>query len=92
MPVYNGEKYLKECIDSVLNQTFTDFEFIIIDDGSTDNTESIIKSYTDDRIIYIKKKHDGISEALNLGIRRAIGLYIARMDADDIMYPNRLEL
>lgn len=92
MPVYNGEKYLRECIDSVLAQTFKDFEFIIVDDGSTDNTENIIKSYTDDRIVYIKKKHDGISEALNLGIRRSIGLYIARMDADDMMYPNRLEL
>ena len=91
MPVYNGETYLKECIDSVLAQTFTDFEFIIVDDGSTDNTENIIKSYTDDRIVYIKKRHDGISEALNLGIRRAIGIYIARMDADDMMYPDRLE-
>lgn len=92
MPVYNGEKYLRECIDSVLAQTFTNFEFIIVDDGSTDNTENIIKSYTDDRIVYIKKEHDGISEALNLGIRRSIGLYIARMDADDMMYPNRLEV
>lgn len=91
MPVYNGEKYLRECIDSVLTQTFTDFEFIIVDDGSTDNTESIIKSYTDDRIVYIKHEHSGISESLNLGIRRAIGIYIARMDADDIMYPDRLE-
>ena len=90
MPVYNGEKYLKECIDSVLAQTLTDFEFIIVDDGSTDSTEDIIKSYIDDRIIYIKKDHGGISEALNLGIRRSIGLYIARMDADDKMYPNRL--
>lgn len=92
MPVYNGETYLRECIDSVLAQTFTDFEFIIVDDGSTDNTENIIKSYTDDRIVYIKKRHDGISEALNLGIRRSIGLYIARMDADDMMYPNRLKV
>lgn len=55
MPVYNGEKYLRECIDSVLAQTFTDFEFIIVDDGSTDSTESIIKSYTDDRVVYIKR-------------------------------------
>lgn len=92
MPVYNGEKYLKECIDSVLAQTLPDFEFIIVDDGSTDSTKEIIKSYSDDRIVYIKKNHNGISEALNLSIRRAIGLYIARMDADDIMYPNRLEL
>lgn len=92
MPVYNGEKYLKECIDSVLAQTFTDFEFLIIDDGSTDSTESIIKSYKDDRVVYIKKEHGGISEALNLGIRRSIGLYIARMDADDMMYPDRLQI
>lgn len=91
MPVYNGEKFLKECIDSVLHQTLGDFEFIIVDDGSTDNTESIVKSYTDDRIVYIKKKHSGISDSLNLGINRSIGLYIARMDADDMMYPNRLE-
>lgn len=90
MPVYNGEKYIKECIDSVLNQSFKDYEFLIIDDGSTDNTENIIKSYTDDRIVYIRKEHNGISEALNLGIRRAIGIYLVRMDADDIMYPNRL--
>lgn len=91
MPVYNGEKYIKEAIDSVLNQTFSDFEFIIVDDGSTDNTSSIIKSYKDDRIVYIKGEHKGISEALNLGIKRSIGLYIARMDADDIMYIDRLE-
>lgn len=90
MPVYNGEKYLKECIDSVLTQSFTDFEFIIVDDGSTDNTESIIKSYKDDRIVYIKTEHKGISEALNLGIRRSIGLYLVRIDSDDMMYPNRL--
>lgn len=91
MPVYNGEKYLKECIDSVLNQSFQDFEFIIVNDGSKDNTEEIIKSYTDSRIVYISKKHKGISEALNEGIRNAKGEYIARIDADDKMYPDRLK-
>ncbi len=91
MPAYNAEKYIKEAIDSVLNQTFKNFELIIVDDGSTDNTESIIKSYNDNRIVYIKKKHSGISETLNLGIKRASGVYIARMDTDDMMYKNRLE-
>ena len=56
MPVYNGEKYLKEAIDSILNQTLSDFEFIIIDDGSTDSTEDIIKTYSDSRIKYIKNE------------------------------------
>ena len=57
MPVYNGAKYIRESIESVLMQSFKDFEFIIVDDGSTDNTESIIKSYIDNRIVYIKKNH-----------------------------------
>lgn len=92
MPVKNGEKYLKESIDSVLNQTLSDFELLIVDDGSTDNTKKIIESYRDDRVVYLKSNGEGISEALNTSIRRAIGLYIARMDADDIMYPNRLAL
>ena len=92
MPVYNGEKYLKEAIDSILNQTFTDFEFIIIDDGSTDKTEQIIKSYDDKRILYIKnEKNLGVAESLNKGLDMAQGEYIARMDADDISMPKRFE-
>lgn len=91
MPVYNSEKYIKEAIESVLAQTFNDFEFIIVNDGSTDNSESIIKSYLDDRIYYIKKEHSGIADSLNLGIKHSTGMFIARMDADDIMYPERLE-
>ena len=94
MPVKNGEKYISECIDSVLSQTFTDFEFIIVNDGSTDKTEAIVKSYTDDRIVFINefKSSRGISEALNIGIARSSGKYIARMDADDKMYPDRLKV
>ena len=93
MSVKNGAKYLNECIDSVLSQTFRDFEFIIVNDGSTDSTESIIKSYTDDRIVLINLKNSrGISEALNIGIARSSGDYIARMDADDKMYPDRLKI
>ena len=92
MPVYNGDKYLKEAVDSILNQTFSDFEFIIIDDGSTDNTEQIIKSYDDKRILYIKNEQNlGVAESLNKGLDMAKGEYIARMDADDISLPERFE-
>ena len=92
MPVYNGEKYLREAIESILNQTYTDFEFIILNDGSTDRTEEIILSYDDPRIVYVKnKKNLQIVETLNKGIALARGKYIARMDADDISLPERLE-
>lgn len=92
MPAYNSEKYIAEAIESILNQTFTDFEFIIIDDGSTDKTEQIIKTYTDKRIKFIKNKSNlGIVESLNYGIEIATGEFIARMDADDISLPNRFE-
>ncbi len=90
MPVYNGEKYLREAIESILNQTYKDFEFIILNDGSTDNTEEIILSYEDPRIVYIKNdKNLQIVETLNRGISLAKGKYIARMDADDISLPER---
>lgn len=92
MPVYNGQKYLSEAIESILNQTFTDFEFIIINDGSTDRTEEIILSYADHRIIYVKNEENlQIVKTLNKGILLAKGKYIARMDADDISLPTRLE-
>ena len=85
MPVRNGEQYIKEAIDSVLNQTLTDFEFLIIDDGSTDRTVEIIQGYTDKRIRLIRKEHQFIQN-LNEGLELASGSYIARMDADDIMH------
>jgi glycosyltransferase involved in cell wall biosynthesis len=92
MPVYNGEKYLSEAIDSILYQTYTDFEFIILNDGSTDNTEEIILSYDDPRIVYVKNEENlQIVETLNKGIALAKGKYIARMDADDISLPERFE-
>lgn len=90
MPVYNSAKYLKESIDSILAQTWQDFEFIIINDGSTDNTAEIVKSYKDSRIIFVDKKHQGLVACLNNGLDMARGEYIARMDADDISMPNRL--
>ncbi len=92
MPVYNGEKYLNEAIDSILNQTYTDFEFIILNDGSTDRTEEIILSYDDPRIVYVKNKENlQIVKTLNKGIALAKGKYIARMDADDISLPERFK-
>lgn len=91
MPVYNGAKYLREAIDSILAQTFTGFEFLIVNDGSTDDTESIIRSYSDPRIRLINQKNGGVSSALNTGLKNAEGEYIARFDADDICYPERLK-
>lgn len=92
MPVYNASAYLRESIDSILNQTFTDFELIIIDDGSKDNSVEIIKSYQDSRIrFYINDKNKGIVYTLNKGIDYASSEIIARMDADDISLPDRFE-
>ena len=92
MPVYNAEKYLEEAIKSVLSQTFTNFEFLIFNDGSTDNSLKIIQSYQDDRIVLAYNgQNKGYVSHLNEGIRLARGKYIARMDADDICLPERFE-
>lgn len=92
MPAYNAEKYIAEAIESILGQTFFDFEFIIINDGSRDKTENIIKSYHDSRIIYLEnQKNCGIVATLNRGIEYASGEYIARMDADDIAVAERFQ-
>jgi glycosyltransferase involved in cell wall biosynthesis len=93
MPVYNAEKYLREAIESILKQTFTDFEFLIVDDGSTDNSLTIARTYQDQRIkILQNEKNLGLIATLNKGLQIAQGEYIARMDADDISLPRRLEL
>ena len=90
MPVYNGDKYLKKSINSILRQTFDDFELIIINDGSTDLSLSIIKSYQDKRIKIINNsKNIGIAYSLNKGLNKANGDYIARQDQDDISHPER---
>jgi glycosyltransferase involved in cell wall biosynthesis len=92
MPVYNGATYLNEAIDSILNQTYNDFEFLIIDDGSTDGSVKIIKSYDDNRIRLVENRNNlGQSETLNKGLSLAKGKYIARMDQDDISMPERLK-
>lgn len=91
MPVYNGEEFLRSAIESILKQTFIAFELIIINDGSTDESEAIILSFSDKRILYINHvKNKGLVAALNTGISAASGKYIARMDQDDICLPNRI--
>ena len=94
MSVYNGIPFLKESIESILSQTFTNFEFIIIDDCSSDNSLSTIKNYAqnDNRIIYIENaKRLQLTKSLNIGMQVATGKYIARQDADDISLPNRFQ-
>lgn len=92
MPAYNAEPYIAMAIESILNQTYGNYEFIIINDGSTDSTPSIIEKYGDSRIVYIRKRdNEGLVHQLNHGLRIAKGKYIARMDADDISVRTRLE-
>jgi len=92
MAVYNGERYLREAIESVLVQTFSDFEFLIIDDGSTDQTRAIIRSYEDQRICLVENEQNhGVTPSLNRGLCLARGEFIARQDADDISEPERFE-
>ena len=90
MPVYNAERFLKQAVESILNQTFDDFEFLIIDDNSSDNTREIIRSYKDNRIKLITNPvRVGFTNSLNQGLKIAQGEYIARMDSDDISEPDR---
>jgi glycosyltransferase involved in cell wall biosynthesis len=91
MAVYNGERFLAEAIESILGQTFKDFELIIVDDGSNDNSPSIIKSYKDTRIKVISQKNQGLSKSCNNAIAQAKGKYIIRHDADDISDTYRFE-
>lgn len=91
LPVYNGQDYLPMALDSILWQTMSDFELLVVDDGSSDATPAIIKRYSslDSRVVPIRKESGGLVDALNLGLERACGDYIARMDADDICFPHR---
>lgn len=91
MPVYNAARFLPTAMDSILQQSFSDLEFLIIDDGSTDNSAAIIQSYTDNRIRFIRNEINlGVKATLNKGIELATADLIARMDADDISLPDRL--
>lgn len=93
MPVYNAEKYLAQTVESILQQTFTDFEFLIMDDGSTDRSPQILSKYADQdpRIHIFQSQNQGVSKARNALLQKACGTYIAVMDADDISLPHRLE-
>lgn len=91
LPVYNAGKYLKEAIQSILDQSYTNFELIIINDGSTDDSEKLIRSYTDKRICYVFQQNTGLAGALNTGLKTAKGKYIARQDQDDISLVDRLQ-
>jgi len=94
MPVYNGEKYLREALESILNQTFKNFELLIMDDGSTDQTAEILKTFAkkDPRIKIFHQKNSGVVRSLNALIAHAKAEILARMDADDIAYPDRLKI
>ena len=92
MTVYNGAKYLNASVQSIINQTFQDFEFLIVNDCSTDDSVKIIESYNDDRIvIYNNEKNIGQTKSLNIGLKLAKGKYIGRIDADDVAFPLWLE-
>jgi hypothetical protein len=90
---YNAAPYLVESIESVLKQSFEDFEYLLIDDGSTDESRQILQHYAafDPRIVFIPKKNSGLTDSLNLGLRRARGEWVARLDADDVAMPERLQ-
>ncbi|WP_254939895.1 glycosyltransferase [Cyanobium sp. Morenito 9A2] len=91
LPVYNCERYIGAAIESILQQSFTDFEFLIVDDGSIDNTPAILATYTDDRIRLFRHANRGLAATLNFGISQSRGRYVARQDQDDLSLPHRLE-
>jgi glycosyltransferase involved in cell wall biosynthesis len=91
MPCYNAAEYIEDAVRSVLDQTLRDFEFLIINDGSTDNTVELIRSFNDKRIVLLEQEQQGVAAALNNGLKHASAAYIARFDADDICFADRLE-
>ena len=93
MPVYRTASFLRDAMDSMLSQTFTDFELIVLNDCSPDNAEDILDEFKDPRIVrYLGEKNQGLANVLNIGMQMARGKYIARMDSDDLSTPNRLEV
>ena len=89
--VYNGEKFIKKCLDSIVNQTYKNLEIIIVNDGSTDSTLSICNSYSDDRIKIITTPNQGLGLSRNTGIENANGEYLYFVDADDFIEPDAVE-
>lgn len=92
MPAYNADKYIAETIESVVNQTYNNWELLVIDDGSIDSTSEIVKSFSDDRIILVQQKNGGVSSARNKGVDLSKGRYITFLDADDVLPPNSLKV
>jgi glycosyltransferase involved in cell wall biosynthesis len=93
MPTFNNASYIEKAIESILDQTYKDFELIIINDASTDDTENILKTFSDNRIVIINNDTNlGLIKSLNIGLNRARGIYISRMDGDDICRKDRLQL
>lgn len=94
VPIYNGAPFIKQAIDCIINQTFSDYELIVIDDGSTDDSYNVIKEYTKDikNKVIIKKNNEGVSRARNTGLDIATGEYIAFLDIDDIWYKSKLQM
>jgi glycosyltransferase involved in cell wall biosynthesis len=92
IPTYNRMEYILDAVESVLAQTFEDFEVLVVDDGSTDNTREVLASISSDRVFTFHKPNRGVASALNFGIERARGSYIARLDSDDMFLPEKLEL
>ena len=92
IPTYNREKYIAETINSVLDQTFSDYEIIVVDDGSADNTERLIREQFADEVIYLSKPNGGPASARNMGMRVAKGEYIAFLDSDDLWLPEKLAI
>ena len=94
LPVHNGEKYIRESLDSCLKQTYENIEIVVIDDASDDSTPEILEEYEKkfDKVkVFTIEKQNSLGAVLNIGIKASNGSYIARMDADDIMYPTRIE-
>ena len=94
IPVYNAEKYLRQCLDSIINQTYTNFEVLLVNDGSTDSSGMICQEYVenDSRFRYFEKENGGASSARNLGLERSGGAYITFIDSDDWVTPEYLEV
>jgi len=91
IPVYNAEKYLEECVESAINQSYSDIEIIAVDDGSTDNSPQILKKYSN-KIKILTKKNGGVASAINSGIKEMTGEWLKLLGADDVLYPNAVEV
>ena len=91
IPNYNYGRYLSQAIDSVLAQSYSNMEIVVVDDGSTDNSEEVLRSY-EDRVRWFRQENEGVSTARNFGVEKSHGALIAFLDADDVWLPNKLEL